>query len=151
MSIPVIQTPSIILPTWHPNNNEHEDILDLLEHTSSEVFIADIHEKIVHIVAVENIAVGALGNLQVWVELSPVPSTTSAAYWAAIGGGGGAIAPVAPLVIVATNVLGTTHGEFMAWVAHSHYCRVVVQCPVNAGLANPDYWQVQIVLSGKTP
>lgn len=151
MSIPVLQQDSIILPQFHPFHNEHEDILDLLEHTSTEPHIADIDQKTVQVFAVENIAVGALGPLLVWVETSPVSSVTATAYWAAIGGGGGAIAPTAPLIIAPTNVTGTAHTELLAWGFHSSYCRVVVQCPVNAGLANPDFWQVQIVLGGKTP
>lgn len=148
MGIPIIQAPSIILPQYHPNNNEHEDIRDLVEHTSTEVYIADLYEKIIHIIAIENVAVVAPGPLWVWVELSPVPSTTSAAYWAAIGGGGGAIVPTAPLIIVGVGVTGTTHTEFLAWNIHSHYCRVVVQTPVNGGLPG-DFWQVQVVISGK--
>jgi len=151
MSIPIIQAPSILLPTWHPLNTEHEDITDLVEHTSQEVYIADIHEKVIHIVAVENWAGGVIGALNVWVELSPVSSATAAGYWAAIGGGGGTQAPTAPLAIAANNAVpGDTHTELMPWVIHSHWCRVVVQCPVNA-LPLVDYWQVQIVLAGKTP
>lgn len=145
-----IQAHSLILPTYHPAGNEYEDIANLLEHISSEFYCADIHEKAVQIVAIENIAAGVPGNLLCWVELSPVPSTISNAYWAAIGGGGGFLAPVAPLVEVAVGVDGTTHGIILNWVVHSPYARVVVQTPVAAALPTA-FWQVQVVISGKTP
>lgn len=159
MSVAIIQAPSLILPQYYVAGTEHEDILDLVCHISREFYIADIQEKKVSIVAIENVAVAAPGNLWWWIELSPVLSTTSVAYWVAIGGGGNVnpatllpyIAPMAPNIIVGTGVLGTPHTDMIAWTMHSAYARVVVQCPVNAGLANPDYWQVQVIVSGKTP
>lgn len=95
----------------------------------------------------------APGNLECWVELSPYPSTMTTAYWAAIGGGGGALAPVAPLVEV--SGLGGSAGILMhpillPWAIHSPYARVVVQTPVAAALPNA-YWLVQALISAKTP
>lgn len=152
-----IQAPSLILPTYHPLGTEHEDIDDLICHISQEAYIADVHEKKAHIIAIENVAVGAPGNLWWWVELSPVPSTVSVAYWSAIGGGGGInpvtllpyIVPVVPNIIVGAGVAGTPHTDMIAWNIHSAYCRIVVQTPVNPGLPG-DFWQVQVILSGKT-
>lgn len=150
MSIAVVQKHTLILPTFWLTGLEVEDIDDLLEHTSREFYIADIHEKRVSVMAIENLTAGIPGNLWVWVELSPVNSVTSAAYWAAIGGGGGAIVPTAPLIIVGTGVNGTTHTEFVAWTVHSQFARVVVQTPVSAAIATA-IWQVQIIIEGKTP
>lgn len=157
MSIPIIQAPSLILPAFHPLGTEHEDIDDLVCHISSEFYIADIHEKEVQVVAIENVAAGVPGNLWCWVELSPVPSTSSFAHWAAIGGGGNVnpatllpyIVPVVPVIEVATGVNGTPHGIILNWVVHSAYARIVLQTPVAAGLPNA-YWQVQVRIAGKT-
>lgn len=157
MPIPVVQAHSLILPQFYVTGLEHEDINDLVCHISREFYVADIQEKKAQLIAIENIAVGAPGNLWWWVELSPVLSTTSSAYWAAIGGGGGInpatllpyIAPMAPNIIVATGVNGTPHTDMIAWTMHSEYARLVVQTPVNAGLPN-DFWQVQVMVSGKT-
>lgn len=158
MSIAVIQAHSLILPTYHPLGTEHEDIDDLVTHISSEFHIADIQEKNVQIVALENVVAGVPGNLWCWVELSPVPSTISFAYWAAIGGGGGInpatglpyIVPTAPLIEVGTGVDGTPHTMMLPWAIYSEYARVVIQTPVAAALPNA-YWQVQVIISGKTP
>lgn len=149
MSQPSIQAYSLVLPQYWVNGTETEVVDDLVEHTSIEFFIVDVQEKIIHIVAIENVAVAAPGNLWCWIELSPVPSTVSNAYWGAIGGGGGAIAPTAPLIIVGTGVDGTTHAEKIAWNMHSTYARIVVQTPVAAG-APGDNWRVQIAFEGKT-
>ncbi len=143
-----IQVPSLILPQYWVAGTEHEDIDDLVTHVSREFYIADIHEKKVHIIAIETVAVGPPGNLEWWVELSPVPSTVSNAYWAAIGGGGGFVPPVFPNILVATGVDGTAQNDMIAWLMHSAYARVVVQTPINAGLPN-DFWQVQVIIEGK--
>lgn len=148
MGHPIIQTHDLILPAYHRLDTDAELVANLVEHTSREFNIADLQEKIIHIVAIESVAVAAPGNLWVWIELSPVPSTVSTAYWAAIGGGGGTLAPTAPLVIVGAGVDGTTHTEMMAWNIPSQYARVVVQTPVAAGIPN-DHWHVQVIFEGK--
>jgi hypothetical protein len=150
MGIPIVQAASLILPAYWTAGTEHEDIADLVVHVSREFYIADIHEKQVQIVAIENVAAGIPGTLWCWVELSPVPTSVSGAYWAAIGGGGGALAPVVPLTIVGTGVNATTHTEMIAWNIHSPFARIVVQTPIAAALPNA-YWQVQVIVSGKTP
>ncbi len=149
MGIPVIQIPSLILPAAWTLGTEHEDIDDLLEHASQEFYIADIDEKQVNIVAIENVVAGIPGNLWCWVELSPVPTLVSAAYWAAIAGGGGPVAPVAPFIIVGTGVLGAFQTLMLPWAIHSAFARVVVQTPVAPGLPGA-FWQVQVAISGKT-
>src|SRR4030043_974676 len=116
MNLPAVQVPTPILPQYWVTSGENELIADIVEHTSIEFFIVELQEKIIHIVAIENVVIGAPGNLQVWIELSPVPSTVSTAYWGAIGGGGGLLAPVAPLIIVPAGVDGTTHTEKIAWL-----------------------------------
>lgn len=97
------------------------------------------------------------GNLWLWVELSPVASTTSTSYWSAIGGGGGPldpatglpyIAPVAPAIEVATGVNGTVHTLILPWAIHSPYARLVVQTPVAAALPAA-FWVVQALISAK--
>lgn len=91
------------------------------------------------------------GNLECWIELSPVASTISTAYWAAIGGGGGALAPVAPLIEVSGlgGSVGTSiHTILLPWAIHSSYARLVVQTPVAADLPNA-YWAVQALISAK--
>lgn len=148
MGIPILSPPSLILPTYYVNGTEVENIEDLVEHTSREIYIADVQEKEISIVAIEVVTVAAPGALWFWVELSPVRSVTSAAYWAAIGGGGGAQIPLTPVVIAGTGVNGAAHTEMIGWTLHSYYARAVVQTPVNAGLPG-DYWQVQVHFSGK--
>lgn len=149
--IPIIQSPSLILPAgWVNPDTDTETIADLLEHTSREPYVADQQDFTASIIAIETVgAAGAPGPLSIWVELSPVDSGVSAAYWAAIGGGGGALPPIAPLVIAGLGVNGTVHTEFIAWNVHSAYIRIVAQTPVNANLPG-SFWQVRIVLSGKT-
>ncbi|KKK49776.1 hypothetical protein LCGC14_3131640 [marine sediment metagenome] len=149
MSAPIVQSHSLILPTYHPLGTEVEDIDDLVTHVSSEFYCADIQEKKAQIVAIENVTAGVPGNLRWWVELSPVPSTVSTAYWAAIGGGGGALAPLTPNIIVGTGVQATTHTDLLAWTIHSEFARLVVQTPVAAAVATA-IWQLQLILSGKT-
>jgi len=161
MGIPIIQSHGLILPQYHPLGTEHEDIADLLCHVSSEFYCADTHEKTVQILAIENVAAGVPGNLWCWIELSPVVSTVSYAYWAAIGGGGGInpatmvpwnaiVNPVAPLIEAAAGVDGIPHNIILPWAIHSVYARVVIWTPVAAALPGA-FWQVQVIISGKTP
>jgi len=162
------QVPSLILPdvTQQPYilGTETETIDDLVEHTSIEFPVEYLQEKEVHITATE-VALAAVvpGNLWCWVELSPVPSAnnnywpfplpTSTAYWAAIGGGGGAIVPTVPHIEVSglAGLLGTlTHTIILPWEIHSPWARLVMQTPIAAGLPNA-YWVLQCMMSAKTP
>jgi len=141
-----IQIPSIILPTTWSVGTETEIIDDAAEYTSVEVPTLYLQEKIIHVIATEVIVAGVPAPLWYWVELSPVSSSVSSAYWAAIGGGGGALAPVAPAIEAATGVNGTVHSMTVAWTIHSSYARVVVQTPAPAAAAG---WAVQVMISGK--
>lgn len=145
-----LQTYDIVLPTIHPLGTETEAIDDTDEHTSLEFPTEYLNDKVIHLLATEVVAVGTPGVLHYWVELSPVLSTTSTAYWSAIGGGGGAIAPRSPGVIVATGTNLTVHTELLAWRMHSIYARIVVQTPVAASLPTA-YWVVQVIIGGKGP
>jgi len=153
-----IQVPWIILPTTVVLGTETEIVADLVEHTSIEFDVEHLQEKMIHIVATEVVVVGVPGNLQCWVELSPWPSANntlywpvplpaSTAYWAAIGGGGGAIAPAAPLVEVATGVTATVHSILIPWNIHSAWARLVVQTPVSATPATA-FWILQAIFCG---
>lgn len=148
MGFPHLQVPSIILPGVWSVGTETETVADLLEHTSIELDVEELQEKCVQIVATEAVAAGVPGNLWAWIELSPYVTTTSGSYWAAIGGGGGALAPTAPLIIVGTGVNLTPHSFFLPWVAHSLFARLVIQTPVAAGLPGA-FWVVQAIFSGK--
>lgn len=143
-----IQVPSIVLPllTVQAVGTLTENINDAAEHTSEEFVVEYLQEKQVHITATEAVALGVPGNLLCWIELSPVPTTISAAYWAAIGGGGGAIVPVTPHVEMGTGVNLREHGIIMAWSIHSVYARVVIQTPVPLATA---FWVVNVVITGK--
>ena len=153
----VIQAPAIILPTLALLGTETETVADLLEHTSIEFPVEYLQEKEIHITAAEVVVVGVPGNLQCWVELSPIPSVNNlmwpaplpaaATYWAAIGGGGGAIVPTAPLVEVATGVTATVHSIVIPWDIHSAWARLVIQTPVAAAPATA-FWIVQAILTG---
>jgi len=153
----LIQAPSIILPVLAPLGTETETVADLLEHTSNEFPVEYLQEKEIHIVATEVVVAGMPGALNCWVELSPIPSVNNlmwpaplpalGAYWAAIGGGGGAIAPVAPLVEVAVGVTGTVHSILIPWAIHSAWARLVIQTPVSATPATA-FWIVQAIFSG---
>ena len=152
-----IQTPSWILPQVVVLGTEIETVADLVEHTSNEFTVEYLQEKMIHIVATEVVVAGVPGNLQCWVELSPFPTANNlmqpaplpatAAYWAAIGGGGGAMPPIAPLVEAATGVTGTVHSILIPWDIHSAWARLVIQTPVAATPATA-FWIVQAVFSG---
>lgn len=153
----IIQIPSIILPVLAPLLTETETVADLLEHTSLEFPVEFLQEKEIHLVATEVVAAGVPGNLQCWVELSPYPSVNNlmqpaplpatVAYWAAIGGGGGAIVPTAPLIEVATGVNATVHSIMIPWAIHSAWARLVIQTPAAATPATA-FWIVQAIFSG---
>lgn len=136
------QTPSIILPQVWTLGTEQEIIADIATHISIDIPTEFLEEKQIHIIATE--AVGVAGNLWCWVELSPVSSATSVAFFAAIGGGGGALAPVAPLIEAGVGA-GTVHTILLPWLIHSPVARLVVQTPVmGAGI-----WAVQALVSAK--
>ena len=138
----VIQVPWIILPTLVTLGTEVETINDLVEHTSIEFPVEHLQEKMVQIIATEVVVFGVPGNLQCWIELSPIPSANNLmwpaplpfnpATWGAIGGGGGALAPVAPVIEVATGVTATVHTILIPWAVHSAWARVIIQTPVSA-------------------
>jgi hypothetical protein len=156
-----IQVPTLVLPTSYSLGTgtlaSTETIADALEHTSSELYIGDIHEKNAQIMATEVVAAGIPGPLNCWVELSPWPSAnntlwpaplpTSTLFWAALGGGGGALAPTAPYVEVGTGVNLTPHGLMIPFNEYSYWMRVVVQTPVVVATA---YWVVQVIISGNS-
>ena len=152
----VIQVPWPILPRIIILGTEVETINDLVEHTSIEFPVEYLQEKEVHILATEVIVAGVPGNLNCWIELSPVPSANNLmwpaplpfnpATWAAIGGGGGALAPVAPVVEVATGVPATVHNILIPWAIHSAWARVVIQTPVSATPLTA-LWIVQALFS----
>jgi hypothetical protein len=154
----VIQAPWIILPTTVVLGTETETVADLVEHTSIEFPVEYLQEKEIHITAAEVVIFGVPGDLNCWVELSPAPSANNlmypaplpatAAYWAAVGGGGGAIVPTAPLVEAATGVMGTVHSILIPWAIHSAWARLVIQTPVSATPATA-FWIVQAIFSGK--
>lgn len=167
MSEVTIQIPSIILPdvTALPYilGTETETIDDLVEHTSIEFPTELLQDHEVHITATE-VALAAVvpGTLWCWIELSPYPSAnslywpfklpTSTAYWAAIGGGGGAIVPTTPHLEVSglAGAPGTlVHSIILPWEIHSPWCRVILQTPVAAALPNA-YWVVQCIISAKS-
>lgn len=157
----IIQVPSLVLPTTYAAGTATlaatETVADALEHTSVEFLVRDLQEKNVHIMAMEVVGAGIPGPLNCWVELSPYPTANnniwpaplpaSGNFWAAIGGGGGALAPVAPYIELGTGVNLTPHGIMIPWNAHSVWARVVVQTPVVVATA---WWVVQVLVSGKS-
>ena len=153
----VIQVPAIILPILSPLGTETETVADLIEHTSIEFPVEYLQEKEIHIIATEVVVAGVPGNLQCWVELSPVPSVNNlmwpfplpanAAYWAAIGGGGGTLAPTAPVLEVATGVTATVHSILIPFAIHSPWARLIIQTPVSATPATA-FWIIQAIFSG---
>lgn len=145
----IVQIPSLILPTVWRFGTETENIDDLVEHTSLEFPTQYLRDKTVYVYAVEVVLAGVPGPLNVWVEVSPYPSTVSAAYWSAIGGGGGALPPVAPIVEIAAGVNLTVHTFTIPWNIHSDYARVVVQTPVAAALPAA-FWVVQVLVAGQS-
>jgi len=155
----VIQTPWVILPTTVVLGTETETVDDLVEHTSIEFPVEYLQEKQVHILATEVVIFGVPGNLTCWIELSPIPTINNpmypaplpamGTYWAAIGGGGGAIAPVAPLVEAAVGVMATVHSVLLPWTIHSPWARLVVQTPVSPNVATA-FWVIQCAFTGAT-
>ena len=156
----ILQYPSLILPATWAALTDVELVADALTHVSYEFPVEYLHEKTVHIMATEVVVGGGIpGNLNAWIELSPyptantpfypVPYPVTGIYWSAIGGGGGALAPTAPLIIVGTGVNNTIHTELMSWSIHSQWARVIVQTPVPA--VTGDLWAVQIYYGAKSP
>lgn len=142
----IIQIPSIILPHVWTLGTETELVNDLLEHTSIEFDVRTLQEKQVNIFAMEIVAAGVPGPLWIWVELSPVLTTTSGAYWAAISGGGGAQVPINPIIVVGTGINFTQRTLVIPWTQHSAFARVVCWTPVSVAT---DFWAVQCLVSGK--
>jgi len=142
----IIQKPSIVLPQVWSVGTETETIADNAEHTSIDIPVEYLQEKLIHILATEVVVAGTPGNLWCWVELSPVDSDVSTAYWSAIGGGGGALTPVSPVIEAGTGVNGTIHTLTLCWTIHSAYARVIVQTPSPAATA---FWAVQALFSAK--
>lgn len=145
-----LQVPSIVLPDLTGRiqilGTETETISDALEHTSMEFPCAYLKHKTIHILATEVVAAGVPGALNCWVELSPVPSTASGAYWAAIGGGGGAMPAMVPVVEIGVGVNGRIHSILIPWTINSPWARLVVQTPVPLATA---LWLVQALLYGE--
>lgn len=161
-----LQAQGIILPTVAPLLTETEMIDDLVEHTSIEFPAEYLQEKEVHITATEVALVAVVpGTLWCWIELSPYPSVNtegtwsywptplpaSTAYWAAIGGGGGAIVPTVPHLEVSglAGLPGTlVHTIILPWEIHSPWARLVIQTPIADDLPNA-YWEIQCMVSAK--
>jgi len=147
-----LQVPSIILPTIAVLGTEVETINDLVEHISIEFQVDYLQEKMVNIIATEVVVAGVPGNLQCWIELSPLPSVNSLmwpaplpvnpAAFGAIGGGGGFLDPIVPVVEVGTGVNAVIHPILVPWEIHSAWARLVVQTPVSATPLTA-YWIVQ--------
>lgn len=141
-----VQAPVVILPTVAPVGTETEAVANALTHVSLEFPVAHLVDKIIYIRATEVVAAVAPGVLNVWVELSPHLTATLAGYWAAIGGGGGALAPLAPVVEVAGGVNGRVHTIIIPWTAYSRFARLVVQTPV---IVAGESWTIQALFSGR--
>jgi len=148
-----IQIPVILLPTISPLGTETELVADAVTHVSTEPIADDggsivqhIYEKTAFLFAQEIVVVGIPSALWVWVEESPYPTVISGAFWSAIGGGGGALAPIAPNILAGTGVNGTIHTLPIHWNSYSPYIRLVVQTPVPAAAAA---WAVQLIFAGQ--
>lgn len=129
---------------------------DAAEHTSEEVFIPHYGRKTIHVLATEVVPVAGGQPLNIWVELSiyptansnewPAPSPISALYWAAIGGGGGPLAPIAPLIIPALGINLQQHTLVFDFEMHSPFARVIAQTPVAHATSS---WLVQVFMTAK--
>jgi len=151
------QIPSLVLPQEWVIGDEVEVIGDLVAHASIDCStMMSMQEKQFHILATEAVGFGTPGNLWVWVEVSPYPSSVTTAYWEAIGGSVGAVTPVpdvprvpvAPNVIVATGTNLTQHRLILPFTLHDEYCRICVRTPVSADLATAQ-WAVQALFMAK--
>ena len=134
-----LQVPSIILPQAWTIGIETENLNNLVVHYSIEFPVRYLQEKTIQVYAVEIIVFGAAGNLQLWVEVSPYPSTLSALYWAQLGG---------ITTLVPTNVNLTAHRAVLPWTAHSEYARLAAQMPVAAAPATA-FWTIQAIFEAK--
>ena len=146
------QVSSIILPDLTGRieilGTEVETVADALEHTSMEFPVAYLEHKTIHILATEVVAAGVPGVLNCWVELSPVLTTLLGAYWGAIGGGGGAMPALSPVVEVGVGVNGRVHNILIPWTMNSPFARLVIQTPVPVATA---FWLVQALVYGEAP
>lgn len=155
------QAPSLILPTAYAAGTgeltDTELIADGAVHTSAEIETKYLEEIVVHILAVEIVFAGVPGNLDVWIEMSPYPTANStrwpapypasAMYWAARGGGGGFLPPVAPEITIAgTGVNLTPHGGYFPCPDYTYFARVCCQTLAPVATA---FWTVQILISGR--
>jgi hypothetical protein len=145
-----VQVPSLVLPYPYVNVTSVELVADLLTHDSVDIPVEHLGEKTAIIWAMEVVlAAGAPGPLWAWVELSPLPSSVSGAFWSAIGGGAGpsypavpAMVPTAPTIEAGLGVNGLVHTPQLRWLNHSPYARVRIQTPA-AGAAGST-WAVQV-------
>jgi len=143
-----IQVPSIILPQVWLTGLEVETMNDLVAHPSI-AFSAPAHlkEKNVFVQTAEFVALGVPGALWLWIEVSPIDPAISAAYWTAIGGGGGPVAPLAPVILAPTGVLGAQQTVQIPWRLHTPWMRFMAQMPVAAAPLTA-HWLVQAVITG---
>lgn len=116
--------------------NPVEIVFNALTHVSIEVPVNFMDEKSVSVIATESVAVGVPGNLNLWIEVSPYPSTTATAYWTRLG---------SVVTIAGTGVNLTVHPLVLPWTTYSAYMRLVVQTPVPALAAG---WLVQAMYGG---
>ena len=66
----------------------------------------------------------------------------------AMGGGGGALAPLAPHIEAAVPATLTVHTFTLPWSTHSVWARAVFQTPV-AATPTTSFWLVQAIVSAK--
>lgn len=134
-----IQIPSLVLPQVWTQGTETESINDLVQHPSIDIPVDYLQEKVIHVYAAEVVIAGAPGNLQIWIEISPYPSTLSTVFWAMLG---------TPVIVVATGVHAAAQTVPVQWTTHSPYARVVAQMPVAAAPATA-FWVIQALVSAK--
>lgn len=130
MGTPLYQYPTIVLPQAMTGV---ELVNDAVVHYSFGLETQFIQEKKLQVYCTE--ALGAPGNIRLWVELAP---EDTAAYYTMLG---------VISVIVPTGVLTTTQGIILQWTTHSEYARLAVEAPGAGALA---IWSVVGVFSGKT-
>jgi len=153
MEVMSVQIPIIILPTVAPTGTEVEIVADAVTHVSLEPannnglsILEYCYEKTAFIFAQEVVVAGVPGPLNIWVEESAYPSAVSPLFWSAIGGGGGAFAPIAFDTIVGVGVNDAVHGLPIHWNSYAPFIRVVVQTPFPAAAA---FWAVQVIFAAQ--
>lgn len=159
-----IQTPSMPLPNYNWTVwTAGESLIDNNVHYSRQWRNDHYTDVTLMIKCQEIVAAGIPGALQLWIELSPFPTTVRADWpldaftsfftWAPIGGGapiapGADNIPLSPTVVVPSAVNANYQNVNISYTTHQSFARLCAWDSAGATVAT-DYWWLQVFLTAK--